>query len=52
VGTGLLAYAAIFLIIMLVLPQGILPTITERLRAKAKLREVASMTKADTDAAR
>jgi branched-chain amino acid transport system permease protein len=28
----LLAYAAIFLIIMLLLPRGILPTITDRLR--------------------
>ena len=33
----LLAYAAIFLIIMLVLPRGILPTINDRIRTKAKL---------------
>ncbi len=32
----LLAYAAIFLIIMLVLPRGILPTITDRLRHRNK----------------
>ena len=33
---GLLAYAAIFLIIMLLLPRGILPTITDRLRNQRK----------------
>ncbi len=33
----LLAYAAIFLIIMLVLPRGILPTLTDRIRIKAKI---------------
>jgi branched-chain amino acid transport system permease protein len=48
----LLAYAAIFLVIMLVLPQGILPTVTERIRTKAKLREVASMTQAEQEATR
>ena len=32
----LLAYAAIFLIIMLLLPRGILPTITDRLRSRRK----------------
>ena len=32
----LLAYAAIFLIIMLLLPRGILPTITDRLRNQRK----------------
>lgn len=35
----LLAYAAIFLIIMLVLPRGILPTITDRLRNRRKKQE-------------
>jgi branched-chain amino acid transport system permease protein len=34
----LLAYAAIFLIIMLVLPRGILPTITDGLRIRSKRR--------------
>lgn len=38
----LLAYAAIFLVIMLVLPRGILPTITDRLRTKAKLQAAAA----------
>lgn len=33
----LLAYAAIFLVIMLVLPRGILPTLTDRIRLKAKI---------------
>lgn len=37
----LLAYAAIFLVIMLVLPRGILPTITDRLQRKSKDRETA-----------
>jgi branched-chain amino acid transport system permease protein len=35
----LLAYAAIFLVIMLVLPRGILPTITDRLRNRRKKQE-------------
>ncbi len=47
----LLAYAAIFLIIMLVLPRGILPTITERLRNKGKERATAAQTPAGSPAA-
>jgi branched-chain amino acid transport system permease protein len=43
----LLAYAAIFLIIMLVLPRGILPTITDRLRNRRKSRESLAMTRPD-----
>ena len=35
----LLAYAAIFLIIMLLLPRGILPTITDRLRNRRRRRQ-------------
>ncbi len=35
----LIAYAAIFLIIMLLLPRGILPTITDRLRKRGKQRQ-------------
>ncbi len=35
----LLAYAAIFLIIMLLLPRGILPTITDRLNKRRKRRQ-------------
>ena len=34
----LLAYAAIFLIIMLLLPRGILPTVTDRLRNRHRRR--------------
>ena len=34
----LLAYAAIFLVIMLLLPRGILPTVSERLRKRGKRR--------------
>lgn len=40
----LLAYAAIFLLIMLVLPRGILPTITDRLSRRANLGAGSSMT--------
>jgi len=36
----LLAYAAIFLVIMLLLPRGILPTITDRLRHRGRRRRV------------
>ena len=35
----LLAYAAIFLIIMLLLPRGILPTVTDRLRNRHRRRQ-------------
>ena len=35
----LLAYAAIFLITMLILPRGILPTISDKLRLRKKVRE-------------
>ncbi len=35
----LIAYSAIFLIIMLLLPRGILPTITDRLRSRRKRRQ-------------
>jgi branched-chain amino acid transport system permease protein len=49
----LLAYAAIFLVIMLILPRGILPTITDRLRTKAKLREIsAALTAQEQEASR
>ncbi|MDB5621416.1 branched-chain amino acid ABC transporter permease [Tardiphaga sp.] len=44
----LLAYAAIFLIIMLVLPRGILPTITDRLRNRRKSRLSTSPSPADS----
>lgn len=37
----LLAYATVFLVIMLVLPRGILPTVTDRIRTKAKVQAAA-----------
>jgi len=40
----LLAYAAIFLVIMLLLPRGILPTITDRLRNRRKRQEGQQLT--------
>ncbi|HUW78853.1 MAG TPA: branched-chain amino acid ABC transporter permease [Candidatus Nanopelagicaceae bacterium] len=48
----LLAYAAIFLLIMLVLPQGVLPTIMERLRAKSRMQQLASLATNDQEVAR
>jgi branched-chain amino acid transport system permease protein len=35
----LLAYAAIFLIIMLLMPRGVLPTVTDRLRNQRRRRQ-------------